>query len=515
MKKRNIFLVGLLGMFGLPLAASAAELTVENTCDGTNSCYADLASAVEAATAGDTITLNEDVTLSSKVIVDEGITLDLNGNDITGSDQYVLEFNAESSSFTLTDSAATAGTITGSQRGILVTAGTLTLDKVTVTSVDRTIQINPVTDGGAAKVIMEGGKVESTGANATRTIMLWGNNVAGDASLVVNDGEIIAPISSDNSAAINLGSANAAGNTVEINGGTITGHNGIRLYGNGELGMTVLTMNGGSVNAVNAGIIQSGNDGTENTEIYLYGGSITAEPKAGSATVGGDAVAIHHTQTGILVIGKEDGTGPTLTGQTGIALKEGTVTVNGGTIKATGEYREVALAREDGTEDTGAAISITSNAAFAGGVALTVNGGTLESANGNALYEGIAEDEDGTPAALESYVSTLKVDGGSFVGAEGKDSVAATTYPEEKFINGGQFSSDVSKNLASDVKLVQDESGNYVVETVDSEITETPSEPEIENPSTNDNVLTYIVIGLIAVAGIIGTTLYLKKSKVR
>ena len=93
--------------------------------------------------------------------------------------------------------------------------------------------------------------------------------------------------------------------------------------------------------------------------------------------------------------------------------------------------------------------------------------------------------------------------------------MAATAYPEEKFINGGQFSSDVSKNLTSDVKLVQDESGNYVVETVDSEITETPSEPEIENPSTNDNVLTYIVIGLIAVAGIIGTTLYLKKSKVR
>lgn len=81
-----------------------------------------------------------------------------------------------------------------------------------------------------------------------------GNNVAGEASLVVNGGEIIAPISSDNSAAINLGSANAAGNTVEINGGKITGYNGVRLYGNGEKGMTVLTMNGGSISAVNAGI---------------------------------------------------------------------------------------------------------------------------------------------------------------------------------------------------------------------------------------------------------------------
>ena len=501
MKKRNVFLVGLLGMFGLPFAASAATVCADG-CD-----YTDLASAVASVEAKETITLNEGITIADKVVITKEITLDLNGNDITGSGQYVLEFNAKNTNFTLTDSSDTAGKITGLQRGILVTSGTLTLDKITITSVDRTIQINPVTDGGAAKVIMEGGKVESTGTNATRTIMLWGNNVAGEASLVVNDGEIIAPISSDNSAAINLGSANAAGNTVEINGGTITGHNGIRLYGNGELGMTVLTMNGGSVNAVNAGIIQSANDGTENTEIYLYGGNITAEPKAGSATVGGDAVAIHHTQSGILVIGKEDGTGPTLVGETGIALKEGTVTVNGGTVKATGEYREVALAREDGTEDTGAAISITSNAAFAGGVSLTVNGGTLESANGNALYEGISVDESDTPAATESYVSKMAINGGTFTAAQDKDSVVAAAYAEEKFISGGTFNSDVSNHLTSDLKLVTDENGNYVVE---STVNETP---DIENPSTNDNILTYAIVGVVATIGIVGSVIYLKKSK--
>ncbi len=499
MKKRNIFLVGLLGMFGLPLAASAATVCASD-CD-----YTDLASAIAGVEAGETITLNEDVTLTSKVVVDKEITLDLNGNDITGSDQYVLEFNAEDTSFTLTDSTETAGTITGSQRGILVTAGTLTLDKVTVTSVDRTIQINPVTDGGAAKVIMEGGKVESTGTNATRTIMLWGNNVAGNASLVVNDGEIIAPVTSDNSAAINLGSANAAGNTVEINGGTITGYNGIRLYGNGTLGMTVLTMNGGSVNAVNAGIIQSASDGTENTEIYLYGGSITAEPQEGSATVGGDAVAIHHTQTGILVIGKEDGTGPTLVGQTGIALKEGTVTVNGGTIKATGEYREVVTAREDGTEDTGAAISITSSAAFAGGVSVVVKGGTIESANGNALYEGIAVAEDGTPAATASNLSSVTITNGKFVSASDKDSVKVTAYPEKGFITGGSYTSNVTEYMSKDVNISQDADGNFVV----SEPTETP---DITNPSTNDNVVTYIIVGAVSLIGLVGAGLYLKRN---
>lgn len=488
-------------MFGLPFAASAATVCTDG-CD-----YTDLVSAIASVEAKETITLNGDVTLNDKVVVTKEITLDLNGNNITGNGQYVLEFNAKDTNFTLTDSTDTAGTITGTQRGILVTSGNLTLDKVTVTSADRTIQINPVTDGGVAKVIVEGGKIESTGTNATRTIMLWGNNVAGEASLVVNGGTIIAPVTSDNSAAINLGSDNATGNVVEINGGTITGYNGVRLYGNGELGMTVLTMNGGSINAVNAGILQSANDGTENTEIYLYGGSITAEPKDGSALVGGDAVAIHHTQNGILVIGKEDGTGPTLIGETGIALKEGTLTVNGGTIKANGEYREVALAREDGTDDTGATISITSNAAFNGGVSVIINGGTLESANGNALYEGISVDETDTPAATESYVSNIAINGGTFTSAQDKDSVVAAAYPEEKFISGGTFNSDVTNHLTSDLKLVADENGNYVVE---STVTENP---DIENPSTSDNVLTYAIIGLVSLAGIAGSAIYLKKHK--
>lgn len=510
--KKNLILAGLLSVFCLPMVVNATEFTVSDSCADAENCHATLTDALTAAEDGDTIKLNSDVTVNSTVEITKGVTIDLNGNDIAGSGvQYVFNFNANEKKFTLTDTATEVGSITNEQRGILVTAGTLTFDKVTVTSADRTIQINPLADGGAAKVIIEGGKVESTGTNATRTIMLWGNNVAGNASLVVNGGEIIAPVTSDNSAAINLGANNAAGNTVEINGGTITGYNGIRLYGNGALGMTVLTMNGGSVNAVNAGIIQSANDGTENTEIYLYGGSITAEPQEGSATVGGDAVAIHHTQTGILVIGKEDGTGPTLVGQTGIALKEGTVTVNGGSITATGAYREVALAREDGTEDTGAAISITSNAAFNGGVAVTINGGKLVSQNGNALYEGIAEDEEGTPAATESYVSKIVVSGGEFNSSEEMASVVASAYPEKEFITGGTFTSNVSEYMSSDLNLSQDENGNYVVTTEPVDEPTTPSEPEIENPSTSDNVETFMILGALSVIGLTVATIVLKK----
>ena len=39
---------------------------------------------------------------------------------------------------------------------------------------------------------------------------------------------------------------------------------------------------------------------------------------------------------------------------------------------------------------------------------------------------------------------------------------------------------------------------------------ETPEE-EIENPSTNDNVLTYIILGIVSLAGVAGAAIYLKK----
>ena len=517
-KKRNLILAGLISVLCFPAVANAA--TTKTVC-ASDCDFTDIASAIasEDVAAGDTIKLNGDLTVNSTITVDKSVTIDLNGHDINGEGiQYVFNFNSKDTEFILTDSTQTAGTITNAQRGILVTAGELTFDKVTLTSDDRTIQINPVADGGAAKVVVEGGVIESTGTGATRTIMLWGNNVAGEASLTVNDGKIIAPISSDNSAAINLGSANAAGNTVEINGGEITGYNGVRLYGNGEKGMTVLTMNDGSISAVNAGILQSAADGTENTEIYLYGGSITAEPAEGSATVGGDAVAIHHTQTGVLVIGKEDGTGPTLTGETAVAIKEGDVTVNGGTIIATGEYREQVIAREDGTDDSGAAISVSSNGDYAAGVTLKINGGNLTSQNGNALFEGIAYTAEGVPTADKSYVTSMEVTGGVFTSAEDKASVVATYA--EPFITGGTYSSqeNLDEYTKDEIIFSQDENGNFVAgsenlgdSNTPSEDTTTPSEEVPAVPQTFDALGMYAGIGAISIAAIAGAIIYLKR----
>ena len=381
----NLVLVLVCGIFVLPSMVNAQEVTV---CSS-DCTYDSLSNALTNIAENDTIKLNEDITLTTKVVVSKNVTIDLNGHDITmNGDQYVIEFNKVGGEFTLTDSSATAGSVTNStNRGILVTNGELTLDKITVESLDRTIQINPVTndDTSKASVIMNGGKVVSTKTDSSaRTIKLWGNNVGNNASFTLNDGEVIASIASKNSAAIdmaNIAPNDAYGATVTINGGKITGYNGVRVNGSGEKGMAILTMNGGTIEAASSGILQNTTDGTENTEIYIYGGTILAHDMQGSAQVGGDAVAIHHGQTGVLVIGNSS-TGPVITGETAIAIKEGTITVNSGEITATGAYRDPASARNDGTDDTGAAISITSNDEYSDGVSLVVNGGTITSENG-------------------------------------------------------------------------------------------------------------------------------------
>ncbi len=504
MKKAKMFLAGIVTMLGLPIMVQAAPVPVDSS--------EALENAINEATDGTVIQLTGSFEVTNTITVDDSVTIDLNGNTITGAvDRYVFDFNGTDSSkkFAITDSSSTPGTITNTVRGVLVTNGTLTIDSVTISSADRAIQINPLATDDVAKVIMNGGTVQS---NGSRTIMLWGNNVKGATSLEVNDGNIIAPISVKNSAAINLGSDNAAGNQVTINGGNISGYNGIRLYGNGEEGMTVLTMNDGNVTAVGSGIIQSTTDGTENTTIAIYGGTITAADQDGQAEVGGDAVAINHSQFGTLIIGKADGTGPTLIGETGVAIKEGIVSINGGKITGNGVYREVPLARNDGTEDTGAAVSITSNDEYPDGTTIVIAGGILESVNGNAFYEGIAEDEDGNKAAATSYVNDLSIVGGNFIGATDKASVLASTYEGTGFISGGTFSSDVSEYVNEDVVLGQDGNGNYVVGDPVSDVP-TDTTEAVENPETSDGILTYVIIAVIGTLGIAGTTFWLKLRK--
>ena len=79
-----------------------------------------------------------------------------------------------------------------------------------------------------------------------------------------------------------------------------------------------------------------------------------------------------------------------------------------------------------------------------------------------------------------------------------------TDANELEFVNTVTFDENGNANVALE------HYSEYVLSLNDL----TDQNNDIENPSTNDNVITYVILGVVAVVGIAGTLIYLKKSKV-
>lgn len=138
--------------------------------------------------------------------------------------------------------------------------------------------------------------------------------------------------------------------------------------------------------------------------------------------------------------------GGTFSGEQGLSIKSGVFDIRGGSYTATGAFADPAEANSNGSEATGAALSVTSNKSYAQNIEITVSGGTFTSEQGHAVYEGIAV-KNSNPAAPNSYVSKLDITGGAFTGADGKASIAITKFTGTS-ITGGAFSSDPAAYLA-------------------------------------------------------------------
>ena len=134
-------------------------------------------------------------------------------------------------------------------------------------------------------------------------------------------------------------------------------------------------------------------------------------------------------------------------GSDALSIKSGIFNISGGTYHATGEFADPAEANGNGSENTGAAVSITSNEGYAQNIEVNISGGEFKSDNGYALYEGIAIKEDNTPAADESTVK-LNVEDGIFISNESKPAIAITEAADKKVVTGGTF---ISGSTASDV----------------------------------------------------------------
>lgn len=223
----------------------------------------------------------------------------------------------------------------------------------------------------------------------------------------------------------------------------ITGNNG---YNDGSIGMTI----NGNVKA------KSGNVPV----INITGGNIkTVEGTTGNVN-SDDAPAIYAAGYAIWNISDV-----VIEGSEALSIKAGEFNIKGGTLKATGVYANPAAEYGNGSEATGAAISITASKGYEGAIKITISNAEITSKNGNAIYEGISVNAAGNKSVSSSALADngIKINSGTFNSAKDKDAVAIEKE-ETEFIFGGEFSSEVDKELlAKDIESSKLEDGTYVI----------------------------------------------------
>ena len=199
-------------------------------------------------------------------------------------------------------------------------------------------------------------------------------------------------------------------------------------------------------------------DGNANNVINVTGGSISSNDDCAIALNGLATVNISGNAT--------------ITGNTAIAVKRGTLNVEDDAyIGANGDKNDPADANNNGTEMTGAAISVTPTYSQYGGMAVNVSGGNITSNNNAALYIGHSLDSTTNEKVPFDHAVTLNVTGGYFSGTDTDGAVFVdaaingdVSMPT-KFISGGEFSSEPAAGFVADgftsVKVVETEDFYY------------------------------------------------------
>ena len=145
-----------------------------------------------------------------------------------------------------------------------------------------------------------------------------------------------------------------------------------------------------------------------------------------------------------------------------LSIKCGTFDFVGGRYVSHGEYVDPAEANGNGSEQTGAALSVTTNRGYAKKTVIRVAGGEFISENGHAVYEGIAKKNDGTPAA-DASIAQITISDGSFFGASDKDAVKFDTMVDKDTISGGTYTTPVP------AEYIAPELASLVLNTADAD----------------------------------------------
>lgn len=161
----------------------------------------------------------------------------------------------------------------------------------------------------------------------------------------------------------------------------------------------------------------------------------------------------------------------------GIQMKAVTLTVNGGTIKATGEDQTPTAPWADGANPSGCAIQMEGNTAYAGGINLTVNGGTIWSVNAKAIYAYGAQEKFGT---ISIAGGTIKGNTGVFLLDQGMNKAIVPGSSK------AQFNQDVTDFCEEGYETVKLESAEfYTVRAKQTDpIPPLPAEPTADDVNT-------------------------------
>ncbi len=241
--------------------------------------------------------------------------------------------------------------------------------------------------------------------------------------------------------------------TVKIENGTITVSDvttnpeqsaALLVYEGADVTLENVTINGSHYGVMIAGYYGYASGFTKNNVTSLYvnaGTKITAKNAAiiahgaysnsrieineGATVTSTDSVAIYYPHKGDLIVN-----GGTITGDTGICIKAGNLTVNGGKIIAVGEAVNHEFV-DSGATSTGDAIVVESlDYGGYGAPTVSITDGTIISENGKAVV---------------SYAE------------EGYEKVT-------NFISGGTFSSDVTELCAEGFETKKNTNGTYSVQ---------------------------------------------------
>lgn len=378
------------------LRATLSELVAEVTDPAATvngTGYETLQEAIGAANAGDTVTIAKDLALTEGITVAKAITLDLGGKKLTASG---------CSAVTVTGASATV-------RG-------------------GTIEVSAGSDTYAVTV-------GASGSLSTESVTIIGHGASG---VLVNGGSYVKRLTNIQATdgfgirVVNSGSASHEG-------GMVVANYGVFVAGSGS----TFNMNGGDISAAGFGITGNGLAANGGTTINISGGSVSST----------DSIAVYHPQAGTLTV-----SGGSLSGTYGgIGIKSGTLTVTGGTIAGTsgGAYVD-GESNGNGIHVSGSAIHVDSRAGYAGGMNISISGGTLSSNNGYAIDE---------VSGGSSQISSLSVTGGSFRAALGSIRLAPGANAS---ISGGSFSHEVPAEYCATGFVCDGENGSYDIVRADS-----------------------------------------------